>query len=90
MPYIEVDIDVDDFYDQMSSRDRDEMIGLLKDDGHLEDKKLVVAGEEDLEELMKGNLLDIEWAQMITKINGARYRLSLEQNQVLIDLAKSL
>jgi hypothetical protein len=90
MPYVEVDVDVDEFYDRLSIRERDELIDLLKEDGHLEAKKLVVAGEEELEDLMKGNLLDIEWAQVITKINGARYRLSFEQNQVLIDLAKSL
>lgn len=90
MPYVEVDIDVDEFYNQLSSRERDELIGYLEEDGHLEAKGLVDSNLEDTEELLKGNVLDIEWAQLIQKINAARYRLSVEQEEILINLAKSL
>ena len=90
MPYVEVDIDVDEFYNQLSSRERDELIGYLEDAGHLEAKGLVDPNLEDTEELLKGNVLDIEWAQLIQKINAARYRLSVEQEEILINLAKSL
>lgn len=88
MPY--VDVDVDDFYNLLSSRERDELIGYLEEDGHLKAKGLVDPNNEDTEELLKGNVLDIEWAQLIQKINSARYRLSAEQEAMLVNLAKSL
>jgi hypothetical protein len=86
MTYIQVDIDVDDFYDDLSSRDKQELINLLKDDGYLEKNQLVEAIDDEF----NGNLIDHEWYAMINKINKHRYQLTKEQEQLLINLAKSL
>jgi hypothetical protein len=89
MPYVNVDVDVDDFYDDLSSWEKEELISLLKKDGLLESKRLVeIDGDE--EEATIGSPLDYEWVAMINKINEARYQLTSEQEQVLINLAKSL
>jgi hypothetical protein len=86
MTYIQVDIDVDDFYDDLSSRDKQELINLLKDDGYLEKNQLVEAIDDEF----NGSPIDHEWYAMINKINKHRYQLTKEQEQLLIDLAKSL
>jgi hypothetical protein len=89
MAYIQVDIDVDDFYDDLSSRDKQELINLLKDDGYLESNRLVEA-IDDVDYEFEGSPLDHEWHTMISKINKSRYQLTKEQEQLLINLAKSL
>jgi hypothetical protein len=89
MAYIQVDIDVDDFYDDLSSRDKQELINLLKDDGYLESNRLVEA-IDDVDYEFEGSPLDHEWYAMINKINKHRYQLTKEQEQLLINLAKSL
>jgi len=91
MAYINVDIDVDDFYDDLSSRDKQELINLLKDDGYLESNRLVEAIDDDEDEdEFNGSPMDHEWYALINKINKSRYQLTKEQEQLLIDLAKSL
>ena len=90
MAYINVDIDVDDFYDDLSSRDKQELINLLKDDGYLESNRLVEAIDDEYDDKFEGSPLDHEWHTMISKINKSRYQLTKEQEQLLIDLAKSL
>lgn len=91
MAYIEVDIDVDDFYGDLSSRDKEDLIELLKDEGLLEAKRLVETLDEDeAEDEFEGSPADHEWYAMINKINQSRYQLTDEQEQLLINLAKSL
>jgi hypothetical protein len=84
MAYIEVDIDVDDFYSELSSREKRELINLLESDGLLPD-----TGDADDTELV-GSPMDHEWDEMLTKINNGRYQLTSEQEQLLITLAKNL
>ena len=83
MPYINVHVDLDDIYDDMDRSDKEMMAEWLHDDG------FVVAIDAGLISGQPSNL-DIEWAQMITKINAARYQLTAEQEKILSDLAKSL
>jgi len=90
MAYIQVDIDVDDFYDDLSSRDKQELINLLKDDGYLEKNQWVEALDDEYDDEFNGSPIDHEWYAMINKINKSRYQLTKEQEQLLIDLAKSL
>lgn len=89
MPYINVDVDVDDFYDDLSSWEKEELIGLLKKDGLLESKSLV-EWDADEDEAIDGNPIDHAWAEMMNKINESRYQLTPEQETILINLAKSL
>jgi hypothetical protein len=84
MAYIEVDIDVDDFYSELSSREKRELIDLLESDG------LLPESEETEEVELIGSPMDHEWDEMLTKINNGRYRLTSEQEQSLIELAKNL
>ncbi len=79
-----VDIDVEDFYEDLTPGEKLDLIELLKEDG------LLPSDPEDDDEDGTISLADIEWAQMIQKINSARYRLTAEQESMLIDLAKSL
>lgn len=83
MPYINVHVDLDDIYDDMDRSDKEMIAEWLHDDG------FVVAIDAGL---ISGqpSPSDIEWAQMITKINAARYQLTAEQEKMLFDLAKSL
>ena len=83
MPYINVHVDLDDIYDDMDRSDKETMAEWLCDDG------FVVMINEGLITGQPSNS-DVEWAQMITKINAARYQLTTEQEKMLVNLAKSL
>jgi len=80
-----VDIDVEDFYEDLGTGDKYDLIDLLKQDGLLPSDP-----EDDDDDESNVTALDIEWAQMIQKINSSRYQLSAEQELILINLAKSL
>ena len=88
MPYIDIDIDVEDFYDELNRCEKEELIELLEQDGFLE-KKQVLRASEDADGI-EGNPLDHEWTEMMNKINQSRYQLTPEQEDILINLAKSL
>ena len=88
MPYIDIDIDVEDFYDELDRCEKEELIELLEQDGFLE-KKQVLRASEDADGI-EGNPLDHEWVEMMNKINQSRYQLTPEQEDILINLAKSL
>jgi CxxC motif-containing protein (DUF1111 family) len=79
-----VDIDVEDFYEDLTPGEKLDLIELLKEDG------LLPSDPEDDDEDGTISLADIEWAQMIQKINSARYQLTAEQESMLINLTKSL
>jgi hypothetical protein len=89
MAYTYVDVDVDDLYDELSRGEKEDLIDLLKRDGLLDAKRLM-DDEDDDDEDGTISLADIEWVQMIQKINSARYQLTAEQESMLINLAKSL
>jgi len=89
MAYAYVDVDVDDLYDELSRGEKEDLIDLLKRDGLLDAKRLM-DDEDDDDEDGTISLADIEWVQMIQKINSARYQLTAEQESMLINLAKSL
>jgi len=80
-----VDIDVEDFYEDLSPGEKLDLIDLLKEDGLLPSDP-----DDDDDEDGTVSLADIEWAQLIQKINSARYQLTTEQESMLINLAKSL
>jgi hypothetical protein len=79
-----VDIDVEDFYEDLTPGEKLDLIDLLKEDG------LLPSDPDDEDDDGTVSLADIEWAQMIEKINSARYQLTTEQESLLINLAKSL
>jgi hypothetical protein len=85
MAYTYVDVDVDDFYEELTPGEKLDLIDLLKQDGLLPSDP-----DDDDDEDGTVSLADIEWVQMIQKINSARYQLTAEQESMLINLAKSL
>lgn len=82
MPYINVHVDLDDIYDDMDRSDKEMMAEWLYDEGIIVISDTGISGNP--------STADIEWAQMITKINSARYQMTPEQEKMLFDLAKSL
>lgn len=88
MAYVEVDIDLDDFYDDLSSWEKEELVEKLIKDGY-EMKDPNKEYEEDEDEF-DGNPLDYAWRSMINKIDSNRYQLTAEQEETLFNLAKSL
>jgi hypothetical protein len=85
MAYAYVDVDVDDFYEDLTPGEKLDLIDLLKQDGLIPSDP-----DDDDDEDGTVSLADIEWTQIIQKINSSRYQLTTEQESMLINLAKSL
>jgi hypothetical protein len=85
MAYTYVDVDVDDFYEELTPGEKLDLIDLLKQDGLIPSDP-----DDDDDEDGTVSLADIEWTQMIHKITSSRYQLTTEQESMLINLAKSL
>lgn len=73
---VEVDIDVDDFVDSCSRREKEELIKKLK--------------QGDLwEEIASENLtlMEIEWNETLTKLANARLQLTNEEEEIIKKIA---
>ena len=88
MPYVRIDIDLDEIYDEMDRHDKREMAGWLFDDGVLgthpnpEIRKLVRCDEESQgEKELRDNLL---------KIWDSYHRLSNEEELLIKKIANKL
>ncbi len=73
-----IDIDVEEFYDEMSKREKEEMLELLKQDFTVE--------KEDY----SGSPAQEIFNKAIDKIKASRLQLTVDQEDILINLAKSL
>jgi|LakMenEpi03Aug12_release.lakeMendotaPanAssembly.Ray.scaffolds.fasta_scaffold4147050_1 hypothetical protein len=90
MAYVEVDVHLDEVYDNLSSWEKDELVEKLIEDGYkMKDPNREYEDEYGDEEF-NGTPLDYEWKEMIKKINDSRYQLTPEQERMLVNLAKSL
>ncbi len=88
MAYVNVDVDLDDLYDDLGGWEKDELVEkLIKDGYELKDPNKNY--EDDVDEF-EGNPLDYTWKEMINKIDSSRYQLTAEQEEMLFNLAKSL
>lgn len=87
MAWINIDIDLDNIYDEMGRHEKELMVDWLREDGYIKDVETTDTADALPE---TGSLLDIEWAETINKIVEARYRLTPEQEAMLADLAKAL
>lgn len=80
MPYIykevEVDIDVDDFLDSCSRREKEQLVKNLKEGDLWEDTK------SD-----KLSLMELEWNETLTKLSNARLRLTNEEEAIIKKIA---
>jgi hypothetical protein len=75
---VDVDVDVDDFLDNCSKKEIEEVIDWLKGNDYL--KTPVVVQQID-------NLLDISFKEALNKLQDKRVYLTLEEEQFLINLA---
>ena len=83
MPYFtqdnEFEIDVDDFYSEMSSREKEEMYDLLKADGYFSSFKL--------SDEMPASVPEWEFTNIISKISSNRLQLTSEEDEILKKIA---
>jgi hypothetical protein len=75
---MDVDVDVDEFLDNCSKKEIEEVIDWLKGNDYL--KTPVVVQQID-------NLLDISFKEALNKLQDKRVYLTLEEEQFLINLA---
>jgi hypothetical protein len=83
MAYINVDVDVDinDIYDDLDDSEKEDLVALLAADGFLSTGLIDVVGN---------SILDAEWQDMLSKLDKARYQLSADQEKILQELVKNL
>lgn len=74
--YTKVDIDVDDFLDSCSRREKEQLVKKLKEGDLWEDTK------SD-----KLSLMELEWNETLTKLSNARLRLTNEEEAIIKKIA---
>jgi hypothetical protein len=85
MPYIEVDVDVDDFYDELSRWEKQSLVEMLEKDGFCE------LEQEDNEFIIKDpNALDAMWIEDMKKLFHGRLQLSNEDEETIRKIANKL
>lgn len=81
---VDVDIDIDEFLDDCSKKEIQEVIEWLKDEGHLEDNNVKIPDNPT------DNIMDIAYKEAINKLYNKRINLSLEEEEFIINLANKL
>lgn len=75
----DLDIDVDDFYYEMSDSEKQEMYELLKEDGYFSSFKLA--------DEMPASVPEWEFINIISKISSNRLQLTSEEDEMLKKIA---
>jgi len=88
MPYIEVDIDVDDFYGELSMYEKQSIAEMLENDGFCtldEDDR-----DEDEFKIVNLTMLDEIWVEDMKKLFNARMQLSMEDEETIKNIVNKL
>ena len=88
MPYISINVDLDEIYDEMSRYDKEEMAEWLLDDGILENHKNL-----NIRKLVRGNEESFDEEQFrnnLTKLWSNFYQLSNEDEEIIKIIANKL
>ena len=88
MPYININVDLDEFYDELSRYDIEEMAEWLLDDGILENHKNL-----NIRKLVRGNEESFDEEQFrnnLTKLWSNFYQLSSEDEESIKTIANKL
>ena len=88
MPYISINVDLDEIYDEMSRYDKEEMAEWLLDDGILENHKNL-----NIRKLVRGNEESFDEEQFrnnLTKLWSNFYQLSREDEESIKTIANKL
>ena len=83
MPYINVDIDLDEVYDGLSSSEKNHLVDWLKEDGHIEES-------ETNEFPSSENYKDDDWVETIQKLAKNRHQLTLEEEELIKSISNKL
>lgn len=75
----EIDIYVDEFWNECSRSEKNELIDLLVEEGHV----IRVPNSSLDDEKQKPSLMEIEWNDMIDKLSNLRQRISVEEEQTI-------
>ena len=88
MPYISINVDLDEIYDEMSRYDKEEMAEWLLDEGILENHKNL-----NIRKLVRGNEESFDEEQFrnnLTKLWSNFYQLSSEDEESIKTIANKL
>ena len=88
MPYIRLDVDLDDIYNEMDRHDKQTMAEWLHDDGILEkhpnpEIRKVVRGDDE-------SPGEYEFRNDLTKLWNGHYQLSVEDQEIIKQIANKL
>lgn len=90
----EIDIDPSEFVSDCSSSEIEELIEALHEDGHLEDyfkeHKIADPNYSIVLEDSKGNLMDLEWSEVIVKLSRNRLLMTAEEEETIKKIASRL
>jgi hypothetical protein len=81
----EIDIDPWEYISNCSSREIDELIETLIEDGHLSKFNGKVIPKKE-----NGSVMDLEWDELLTKIRMSKHLLSNEDETTIINIANKI
>jgi len=86
MPEFEtyVDVEVDEFWSMCSTREKEELIDMLEDDGWV--KRTSPKGTKAEDRLP--SILEIEWQDMCNKLSDIRQRISTDDEETIKNILK--
>jgi hypothetical protein len=86
MPEFEtyVDVDVDEYWNICSKREKDELIDLIEDEGWV--KRISPKGTNPSETLP--SIIDMEWQEMCNKLSELRLRISPQDEEIISNILK--
>lgn len=80
MPYLNFDVDIEDFLNECSDRDIENIITYLIEDGVLHEKEIFVISQD-------GSLYEQEINGILQKINKNKLQLTIEEEETLRKIA---
>jgi hypothetical protein len=86
MPEFEtyVDVDVDDFWYECSTREKEELIDMLEEDGWV--RRTIPKGNDPLQQLP--SIMELEWLDMCNKLSELRLNMSREDEDLIKEILK--
>lgn len=77
-----VDVDVDEFWSACSTKEKEELIDVLEEDGWV--KRTSPKGTKTEESLP--SILEIEWQEICNKLSDIRLRISTEDEETIKEI----
>ena len=86
MPEFEtyVDVDVDDFFHECSSREKEELIDILVDGGYVQ--RVAPRGTDPQEK--QPSIPELEWQELVNKLSSVRITIRQEDEDIIREILK--